>query len=82
MVPSDGCRTFSQVSSAHCSCILHTPRAEQGTPHASPFQREQVRLREADGLAQGHTEGAAGSKFRPRSQSPFFLLCRRPELFI
>ena len=58
------------------SCVLCTPKVEQGTPHVSPsFQREQVELREVDGLAQGHTEGAAGSRFSPRSQNPFLLRC-------
>ena len=56
--------------------VLHTPQVEQSIPHASPsFQREKVELREVDGLAQGHTEGAAGSRFKPRSQNPFLLRC-------
>lgn len=61
----------AKPSSAHLLWVFHTPQAEQAISHASPFQREHIGLREVDGLAQGHTGGASGSRFRPRSQSPF-----------
>jgi hypothetical protein len=56
--------------SAHLWWVLHTAQAKQDLPHVNlRFQREHVRLREIDELAEIHPEGAGGSNFGLRIQS-------------